>query len=74
MFEDPHFRERGLIENVAVDGDHVKLPVLTPLLSESGGGTEWVGPPIGAHNKDILGGVLGFSADELEALAAEGTI
>ena len=74
MLEDPHFQARGLFENVPLDGDTVKLPALTPKFSETPGGTEWIGPPLGAHNQQIFSEMLGFSEQEMHALASEGVI
>jgi crotonobetainyl-CoA:carnitine CoA-transferase CaiB-like acyl-CoA transferase len=75
MVEDPHFIARGLFENVSLpDGSRVKLPTLTPKLTETPGETEWIGPKLGEHNREVLGGLLGLSEAELQALAAEGTI
>jgi len=75
MLSDPHFSARGLFEDVVLeDGNTVKLPTLVPKLSETPGGTEWPGPPLGAHNKQVLGKMLGFSEEQLKDLAAEGVI
>jgi len=75
MLRDPHFQARGLFEDVVLeDGDTVKLPTLIPKMSETVGGTKWIGPPLGAHNAEILGGTLGFSEEQLKELEAEGVI
>lgn len=79
MLQDTHFQARGLFEDVPVNGDKVngdtlKLPIITPVLSETPGGTEWIGPPLGSHNQEVLGGMLGFSDEELKAMAADGII
>jgi len=52
----------------------VKLPAIVPFLSETPGRTRWVGPSLGAHNEEILKGLLGLSDVELCALAEEGII
>jgi crotonobetainyl-CoA:carnitine CoA-transferase CaiB-like acyl-CoA transferase len=75
MVKDPHFIARGLFENVSLpDGSSVKLPTLTPKLTETPGETEWIGPKLGEHNREVLGGLLGLSEVELQALANDGTI
>jgi len=75
MLADPHFNARGLFEEVDLgDGDKVKLPTLVPMLTETPGGMEWVGPPLGAHNREVYGGLLGLSDEELKKLAVEGVI
>jgi len=75
MVRDPHFLARGLFEEELLpDGSAVKLPIIAPKLSETPGGTEWIGPALGAHNREILGDQLGISEQELQELAAEGVI
>src|SRR5262245_13015741 len=74
MMRDPHFHARGLFHEVEVDGKPLKLPALMPPLSTTPGSTEWPGPAVGAHNRDILGGMLGLSEAELAALQHDGII
>ncbi|MFZ0635270.1 MAG: CoA transferase [Candidatus Acidiferrales bacterium] len=75
MLRDPHFRSRGLFEDVVLeDGTTVKLPSVSPKLSETPGGSEWIGPPLGAHNHDVFGELLGFSEEQLRQLRNEGVI
>jgi crotonobetainyl-CoA:carnitine CoA-transferase CaiB-like acyl-CoA transferase len=74
MLHDPHFQARGLFETVTVEGKPLKIPALPPRLSDTPGGTDWPGPAVGAHNQEILGGLLGFSAAALDALHRDGVI
>jgi crotonobetainyl-CoA:carnitine CoA-transferase CaiB-like acyl-CoA transferase len=75
MLADPHFQARGLFEEVELGGgDKVKLPTLVPKLTETPGGMDWVGPKLGAHNRDVYGGILGYSEEEIQKLAADGII
>jgi crotonobetainyl-CoA:carnitine CoA-transferase CaiB-like acyl-CoA transferase len=75
MLRDSHFIARGLFEDTPLpDGTTVKLPALTPRLTESPGHTDWIGPSLGAHNREILGGWLGLSDQTIAQLASEGTI
>jgi crotonobetainyl-CoA:carnitine CoA-transferase CaiB-like acyl-CoA transferase len=72
---DPHFQARGLFEDVTLDdGDSVTLPSLSPRLSATPGGTEWPGPALGAHNREVYGGMLGLSDEELAGLRERGAI
>jgi crotonobetainyl-CoA:carnitine CoA-transferase CaiB-like acyl-CoA transferase len=52
----------------------VKMPGLVPKLSETPGGVEWYGGPLGEHNEDVYGGLLGLSPEEIERLSGEGVI
>src|SRR5262249_31758100 len=74
MVRDPHFQARGLFHEVEVDGRPLKIPALIPQLSATPGSTDWSGPAVGEHNRDILGGMLGLSDAELEALQRDGII
>ncbi len=72
---DPHFQARGLFEDVQVaTGRTVTLPALAPRLVDTPGGTEWPGPPLGAHNDEVYRGVLGLDDEALSALRATGAI
>lgn len=72
MMEDPHYQARGMFESVTVDGEPLKIPAIVPKLSETPGRTDWPGAPIGAHNAEILGGLLELDEAELATLKAEG--
>jgi crotonobetainyl-CoA:carnitine CoA-transferase CaiB-like acyl-CoA transferase len=74
MMDDPHFQARGLFEEVEVAGERLKIPAILPKLSSTPGGTSWPGPPVGAHNREILGGWLGLGDEDLEGLRARGVI
>ena len=73
--KDPHFQARGLFERVPLDdGDSVLLPRLAPQLSDTPGETRWPGPPVGAHNREVYGELLGLDEAELARLQAAGVI
>ena len=74
MMADEHFKARGLFEEVEYNGKKLKIPGMVPKLSETPGRTDWPGAEVGAFNEEILGGLLGISADERQKLAAEGII
>ncbi len=74
MMQDPHFHARGLFQEVEIDSKPLKIPAIPPFLSATPGGTTWPGPAVGAHNREILGGMLGLSDAALEALQREGVI
>ncbi|HBO13833.1 MAG TPA: carnitine dehydratase [Halieaceae bacterium] len=74
MVADPHYQARGLFETVEVDGEPLKIPAILPRLETTPGRTDWPGGAVGSHNEEILGGLLGLSGAELEALRAEGVI
>jgi crotonobetainyl-CoA:carnitine CoA-transferase CaiB-like acyl-CoA transferase len=71
IVRDPQYAARGMIEPVEVPGiGPLKLPGIVPKFGSTPPQTEWVGPPLGAHNEDVYKGILGLSNDEFEALRA----
>jgi formyl-CoA transferase len=70
---DPQFRHRGMVREV--DDPAFGRPVLhagiVPHVVEDPGAIRWPGPAAGAHTDEVLGGVLGFGAAEIEALRQE---
>lgn len=74
MVNDPHFQARGLFEEVDAGGRPLKLPAIIPKLSKTPGRTEWAGPTVGEHTREVLGEVLGLSDDEIDQLSGKGVI
>jgi len=74
MFADPHFRSRGLFEEVSIDGEPLALPAIVPKLSHTPGATRWPGAPLGAHTHEVLSAVLELSEEQIGALCGEGII
>lgn len=55
MMQDPQFLARQMFEqHLFKDGSPVKLPAVTPKLSETPGGTRWMGPELGEHTEQVL--------------------
>ncbi|GGC91634.1 CaiB/BaiF CoA transferase family protein [Undibacterium terreum] len=55
MMSDPQFLARNMFEQHAfADGTAIKLPAITPKLSETPGQTAWIGPQLGEHNAEVL--------------------
>ncbi len=69
MFNDPHFRARGLFERVEINGKPLEIPALLPRMSGTPGATEWPGPEVGEHTEQVLREVLGLSEAEIDALS-----
>ena len=74
MARDPQFEARGLYEPVEYDGKSLKIPAISPKLSETPGRTNWAGPDIGAHTDEILSGMLGLDDAAISELRAEGVL
>lgn len=71
MLEDPHFNERGMFEDVEIDGKPLKIPAILPKLERTPGATEWVGPRLGEHTEEVLT-QLGLGPEEFQSLVAKG--
>jgi len=74
MFADPQFIARQMIASAKLpDGKDFHVPGIVPKLSATPGGTEWLGPALGAHTDEILAG-LGYDAAHIARLRADGAI
>jgi crotonobetainyl-CoA:carnitine CoA-transferase CaiB-like acyl-CoA transferase len=75
IFDDPQYAAR---ENILKMSDprvgELAVPNLVPRLSETPGSVKWLGPALGEHNDEILGGLLGLSTAERERLQNDGVI
>lgn len=74
MMSDPQFLARNMFEQHAfADGTPIKLPAVTPKLSETPGGTKWIGPELGQHNAEILRS-LGYDDAQIAQLREDKVI
>jgi crotonobetainyl-CoA:carnitine CoA-transferase CaiB-like acyl-CoA transferase len=75
IVNDPHYQARKMIQEVAVDGlGMLKMPGVVPKMSATPGEIEWAGPALGQHTDDVLGGKLGLTEEQMNALKAKGVI
>ena len=74
IMDDPHYRAREMFHRVEIDGEPLALPAMSPRLDATPGGTEWPGPALGAHNREILGERLGLGDAEIESLRGKGVL
>ncbi len=71
IVKDEQYIARGIFEEVEIEeNDTVKIPAVVPFLSETPGGTDWIGPKLGEHNEEIYRGFLEMSQSEYEDLIA----
>lgn len=72
LMEDPHFKAREMFieREVPVDGgpQPVIFPGVVPKLEQMPGAVRWLGPELGEHTREVLGGILGLSDSELAEL------
>ena len=71
---DPHFLERGMVQEFPLGERTVKVPGIVPRLSATPGEIGWLGPALGEHNRQVFGDLLRMSDEELGELAGAGVI
>ncbi|MER5388189.1 CaiB/BaiF CoA-transferase family protein [Saccharopolyspora sp. NPDC002686] len=76
--EDPHFQARDMVRPLKVvveeAPEEIRFPGVVPRLPGAPGDVRWVGPELGEHTGEVLGGVLGLDADRIAALRAKGVV
>ncbi|HQT67569.1 MAG: carnitine dehydratase [Rhodospirillales bacterium 20-60-12] len=71
---DPHYLAREMIlQTTLPDGTPIKMPGITPKLSQTPGAVNWPGPSLGEHTDEILSS-LGFDGAMIASLRAGGSI
>ena len=74
MMQDPQFLARQMFEQHQFkDGSSIKLPAVTPKLSETPGSTRWIGPELGEHTDEVLK-TLGYSEQEIAEFRHAGVL
>jgi crotonobetainyl-CoA:carnitine CoA-transferase CaiB-like acyl-CoA transferase len=74
MMSDPQFLARAMFEQHSfADGTPVKMPAITPKLSETPGHTKWLGPTLGQHSDEVLQ-QLGYDAAAIALLRRDGVL
>lgn len=74
MMNDPQFLARKMFEqHTFADGTPIKLPAITPKLSETPGETKWLGPALGEHTDDVLK-TLGYDHAGIAELRRDGVV
>jgi crotonobetainyl-CoA:carnitine CoA-transferase CaiB-like acyl-CoA transferase len=74
MATDPQYEARGMLEQVSVGGRPLRVPALCPVLTHGRGRTEWAGPELGEHTREVLEGLLAMPAERVDALIASGAV
>jgi formyl-CoA transferase len=70
---DMHYQARGMIEKHKLGERDLLLPGVVPKMSETPGGTRWIGPRLGEHTGEVLAG-LGYTEGEIAAMKERGVI
>ncbi|WP_439537083.1 CaiB/BaiF CoA transferase family protein [Methyloversatilis sp.] len=71
---DPQYLARAMFETLELpDGRPFKAPAVVPRLSETPGGTDWIGPELGAHTDEVLAG-LGIDPMRIARMREQGAL
>ena len=74
IVSDPHYLAREMIVSAQLPGDlSVKMPGISPKLSDTPGEVRWVGPTLGQHTDDVLA-ELGLSDADIKRLHDKGVV
>jgi formyl-CoA transferase len=74
IVNDLHYRARGMIEEARLrDGTQFKIPGIVPKLSNTPGGTRWLGPELGEHTQTVLS-ALGYDDDQIQEFRQKGVV
>ena len=75
ILDDEHYQAREAVISVADDQlGEARVQDAFPRFSETPGHVEHLGPELGEHNAAVYGGWLGYDADNIKKLEAEGVI
>lgn len=75
IYSDPQYKARNnIVEMASEDFPTVKMPSVTPVLSETPGTIKWAGKPMGSYNEEIYQGLLGMSDAEYLELKEKNVI
>ncbi len=74
MMNDEHYIARGMFQEVEANGRTLHIPAMTPVLTETPGGTEWSGPELSEHTHEVLSELLGKNEEEIKKLGDEGVL
>jgi len=64
--QDPHFRARGVFEDINVNGETRQLPAVHPVLQDTPAQSRWAGPELGEHTDAVLSDLLSVDSAQLE--------
>jgi crotonobetainyl-CoA:carnitine CoA-transferase CaiB-like acyl-CoA transferase len=72
ILADPHVKARQAVAFVEAEGlGKIPMQNVVPKLSRTPGRIRWTGPALGAHNREVLIGLLGLTETEMAAARGE---
>ncbi|GGF14727.1 CoA transferase [Halobacillus andaensis] len=75
IVKDPHYLSREMIQNFKLnDEEDLKIPGVVPKMSETPGGTKWLGPELGQHTEEVMKKWLTYDEEKVQQLKDKGII
>ena len=74
MMNDKHYQQRGMFEQVEINGKLLKIPAIIPKLEKTPGNTDWPGLEVGSHNDEVFRGILGLTETQIDSLKRDNVI
>lgn len=73
MLTDPHYQARQMVlRRRSSEGWDVPMSGVVPKFSQTPGGVETTGPPLGAHTREVLSEIAGLAEGDIDRLEATG--
>jgi len=71
--DDPQYRARDMVQRFDVPGlpSPVGFPGVVPRIDDETAKVRWLGPDLGAHTREVLGGLLDLTDAQIDELYAE---
>jgi formyl-CoA transferase len=71
--DDPQYLARGMVQRFDVPGlpSPVGFPGVVPRIDDETTEVRWLGPDLGAHTREVLGGLLDLTDAQIDELYAE---
>jgi crotonobetainyl-CoA:carnitine CoA-transferase CaiB-like acyl-CoA transferase len=75
IVDDPHYQDRGdILEVDDPELGHTRMLGVVPKFSNTPGSVEHAGPRLGEHNQQVYSSWLGYTHEQIDALAEKGII
>lgn len=75
IVKDEHYLSREMIQDYQLNEEEsLKIPGVVPKMSETPGGTKWLGPELGQHTEEVMERWLSYDGEKIQKLKEQGII
>ncbi|SEH43864.1 Crotonobetainyl-CoA:carnitine CoA-transferase CaiB [Halobacillus karajensis] len=75
IVKDEHYLSRDMIQDYQLNEEEsLKIPGVVPKMSETPGGTKWLGPELGQHTEEVMKSWLSYDREKIQKLKEQGII